>query len=737
MRRQIARQSSLQERVDQLARIWFNLRQNFQPMKPGAEMTEMKALLRFPGERKLVLTDCPVPQPGKNAVLVKTEYSVISPGTEFAQARQTSASLLQKAWQRPDLVALTLKHLKSEGLGRTRARIDNRLARPMPMGYCAVGRIEATGTNVTDLKAGQRVAIAGMGQANHAEWNQVSVTLACTVPDAVTGQKAAFTTLYALALHTLRQGETSIGDQVVVIGVGLIGQLVVETARAAGTFVTVIEPDLMRRDLATREDRASGFECAGDAPQSKFDSVYICAPGKGNHHLIDDAARLCRDRGTIICVGDVTPNGRRKTLYEKEITIRQVRSYGPGRYDPNYEERGEDYPLGHVRWTIKRYMQAALDLMADGRLDPKPLITSEIDFADIADHFAKGPDPAQLATLVRYRNAENAPVEPPAPSVQTSVPARDHVRAGLIGAGNYLGGSLLPLLRKHPNVEITACCSQSGLAAVALSKKIAGLRMYGGANELLEDQSVNSVIITTRHDSHAELAAASILADKNVWLEKPIAIDRAGLDLLRETADRAPRHIFMVGHNRRYAPMAAKLREALPTGAKQFHYRVRVTPLPADHWLHHSDQGGRTIGEISHFIDLIMSLIDSELVELDCYWIDRTAGDSIWHLRFADGSMGEVSYLHGNRGGPKEVLEVTAPNFSASLFDWKMLRINRRIAIRNWFGQDKGQTAAIEAFACAVLSGERPALMPSIEDEIDLMTRILTAANTTTAQTPN
>ncbi|BDW88316.1 bi-domain-containing oxidoreductase [Thalassospira tepidiphila] len=700
----------------------------------------MKALLRFPSERKLALADCPIPAPGKNAVFVKTTYSVISPGTEFTQAEEARASLLQKAWQRPDLVALTLKHLKSEGLGRTRARVENHLGRPMPMGYCAVGRVEATGENVTDLKAGQRVAIAGMGQANHAEWNQVSVNLACPVPDAVPDRKAVFATLYALALHALRQGETSIGDQVAVIGAGLIGQLVAETARAAGALVTVIEPDLARRKIATRETRAVGFAKASDASQNRFDSVFICAPGKGNHRLIDDAARLCRDRGTIICVGDVTSNGKRKALYEKEITIRQVRSYGPGRYDPNYEQRGEDYPLGHVRWTIKRNMQAALDLMADGRLDPTPLITSEIDFADIADHFANGQDPKQLATLVRYRRADNAPLKPPAPSVRTSVLTHDHLRVGLIGAGSYLGGGLLPLLQKHPKVEITACCSQSGLAAVALSKKIDGLRMYGGADELLEDQSVNSVIITTRHDSHAELAAASTLAGKNVWLEKPIAIDRAGLDLLRETTDRLPRqprHIFMVGHNRRYAPMAAKLREVLPTGVKQFHYRVRITPLPTDHWLHHSDQGGRTIGEISHFIDLIMSLIDSELKELNCHWIDRAAGDSIWQLRFADGSMGEISYLRGNRGEPKEVLEVTAPNFSARLFDWKKIRVNGRIVLRNWLGQDKGQAAAIKAFAGAVTSGERPALMPSIEHEINLMARILTAANTTTAQTPN
>ncbi|NIY77056.1 Gfo/Idh/MocA family oxidoreductase [Thalassospira sp. HF15] len=700
-------------------------------------MTEMKALLRFPGERKLALATCPIPEPGKNAVLVRTAYSVISPGTEFTQAKQNSANLFHKAWQRPDLVALTIRHLKTEGLSRTIRRVDNRLGRPMPMGYCALGQVEVTGENVSDLEAGQRVAIAGMGQANHAEWNVISVNLACAVPDVVPDRHAVFATLYALALHALRQGETSIGNQVAIIGAGLIGQLVAETARAAGALVAVIEPDPTRLNLAVRNTHAQCFAKSHEAPESSFDSVYICAPGKGNHHLIDDATRLCRDRGTIICVGDMTPNGTRKSLYEKEITIRQVRSYGPGRYDPNYEERGEDYPIGHVRWTIKRNMKAALDLMADGRLDPAPLITSEIAFEDVADHFIKGPMPSQLATLVRYRRVENTPTKPPAPSERKSVQSSKHVQIGLIGAGNYLGGSLLPLLRKHPKVEITACCSQSGFAAVALSKKIDGLRMHGGANELLDDPGVNSVIITARHDSHAKLAAKAMMAGKHVWLEKPVAIDQDGLNQLRERANGSAPRIFMVGHNRRYAQMTAKLREALPTGAKQFRYRVRIAPLPENHWLHHSDQGGRTIGEISHFIDLIISLTDSKLVDIKCDWLDRANGDSIWQLRFADGSVGEVSYLQGNRHDPKEVLEIDAPNFTASLFDWKKLRINGRTVMRNWFGQDKGQSAAIETFVRAVTSSERTALMPRIEDEIDLVARILTAANTATSQTPN
>lgn len=698
-------------------------------------MTEMRALLRFPAQRKLVVANCPVPEPGSNGLLVKTGYSLVSPGTEFQQVSQTRASLLRKAWQRPDLVALVFSHLKSEGLNRTRQRVENRLAHPLPMGYCAMGRVVATGDNISRFTPGQRVAIAGMGSANHAEWNRVPVNLACLIPDAVSDQSAPFATLYALALHSLRQGETVIGHQIAVIGAGLIGRLVAETAYAAGAKVTIIEPDPIRRHLASESSTYKCTDRAQDAAANRFDSVYICTQSRKPHRLIDEAAHLCRDRGIIVCVGDVPPNGTRKKLYEKEITIHQTRSYGPGRYDPNYEARGEDYPIGHVRWTINRNMEAALDLMADGRLDPSPLITSEIGFSEIADHFATGSDPSQLGTLVRYDEDQ-----PPLQTTRTENLRRhprhkanteNHIKLGLIGAGNYLGGSLLPILRKHDRIQITACCSQTGLAAVSLLQKLGGVKAHASVKSLLEQPDINSVLITTRHDSHAPLAAQAVAAGKHVWVEKPLAIDHAGLNLLREHAHTdAPGRTFMVGHNRRYAAMSETLREKIPTGIKQFRYRIRTRPLPSDHWVRRSGQGGRTIGEISHFIDLIISLTNSELVKLTCQWIDRKAGDSIWQMVFADGSYGEVSYLQGNRHDPKEMLEIDAPNFTACLLDWKKLEINGRVVMRNRFAQDKGQAAAIDTFARAITSTPPPVLIPSIMDEIDLMARILRAANT-------
>ena len=710
-------------------------------------MTVMKALLRFPGERKIMLADCPIPSLKPHSVLVRTSATVISPGTEFNQAQQTTSSLMAKAWQRPDLVALTLKSLRSDGARQTFDRVQNRLGRPLSMGYCGAGVVHAVADGIADLACGQRVAIGGMGHANHAQWNVVPKNFACVVPDEVCDQQAAFTTLYALALHALRQGRSGIGDRVAILGAGLVGQLVAQTALAAGARTSVIEPNSTRRKMGETIGATATYHTVQDAPGNQFDTVYICAPAQGIHTLIDDAARLCRDRGTIVCVGDVTPHGTRDVLYRKEIDLRQVRSYGPGRYDPAYEEAGQDYPEGHVRWTVSRYMKAALDLMADGRLDPLPLITREITFDAIADHFTCGADPDDLATVVHFAHSEMAQggdskspnahddtqdflVTSQPVSMPRNQPRRDKpAKLGLIGTGNYLGGSLLAPLRKHARIDVLACASQSGLSALAAARKFRAAKSCSGVTDILDNAEINSVIIATRHDSHATLADRALAAGKHVWLEKPIAITHEDLERLRPHATNQ-KSVFMVGHNRRYAPMSQQLRKLLPPHAKQFHYRVRFKPLSVDHWLNRPDQGGRTLGEISHFIDLMTYLSDAKISDITCDWQDRKRGDSIWRVHFSDGSVGEVSYLHTTRNEPKEILEIAAPDFGATLHDWRRIEVNGKVVMRNWLARDKGQKNAINAFVTAIENSAPVPDAPSLDEEINLMERILSAAKT-------
>lgn len=707
-------------------------------------MTVMKALLRFPGERKIMLADCPVPSLQPHSVLVRTSKTVISPGTEFTQARQATASLIQKAWHRPDLVALTLKSLRSDGAPQTFSRAQNRLGRPLPMGYCGAGIVHAVGDGITDMACGQRVAIGGMNHANHAQWNVVPKTFACPVPDGVSDEKAAFTTLYALALHALRQGDTIIGNRIAIIGAGLIGQLVLQTALAAGAIIDVIEPNMTRRQMAQTLGATATYGATQGAPSDQFDTVYICTGAHANHGLIDDAARLCRDRGVIVCVGDVAPHGKRDALYRKEIDIRQVRSYGPGRYDPAYEQGGQDYPQGYVRWTVNRYMHAALALMRDGRLDPLPLVTREIDFDAIANHFGQGAQTDDLATIVHFsrsdgaqavaHNSENERLVThttgsPQPPTNTAPKNDTTITLGLIGTGNYLGDVLLPTIRTHQSITVLACASASGLSALASARKFGAAKPFSNAKDIFDAPNINSVIIATRHDSHAELAQAALAAGKHVWLEKPIAITSDGLDLLRPYAD-APISVFMMGHNRRYAPISQKLRTLLPAKAKQFHYRVRFKPLAPDHWLCHANQGGRTIGEISHFIDLIAYFAATKITDITCRWLDRKMGDSIWRVGFADGSVGEVSYLNTSLNEPKEILEISAPGFGATVHDWRYLKVNGKVVSRTWLTQDKGQKSAIDAFVIAIQNGKTGPDTPTLGDEISLMGRILTAANT-------
>ncbi|WP_417835233.1 bi-domain-containing oxidoreductase [Thalassospira xiamenensis] len=694
-------------------------------------MTDMRALLRFPGERRLAVADCPVPALLPGTILVRTEISVISNGTERQQASETKASLIRKAWQRPDLVALTIEKFRRDGAQATLNAVKGRLGRPMATGYANCGTVEAMASDVTDFDIGQRVACAGMEHANHAEYNIVPRNLACPVPNTVSDEMAAFATLYAIGVHAAHQGELEIGQKVAVIGCGLIGQIVTQITIAAGAIVTVIEPFSERRKKAEESGVKYAYADISIAPVDQFDAVLVCSNNnKAARTVIESAAKLCRDRGIIVCVGDVAVNAPRNILYRKEITIRQVRSYGPGRYDANYEQLGQDYPIGHARWTVKRNMAAALSLMESGKLDPASLISHRINLHEASDFLSGGDDPTIMATVIKYHRTDSKP-QPPAPVKKISKPNVMPVRIGLIGAGNYMNSVLLPRLKLRKKVALNAVVSGKGLSALAICRHMPDITTASDPDEILSNHDINTVFIATRHDSHADLASKALGAGKHVWLEKPLCIHPKQIGALQQAAGLSQTQVFMVGHNRRFAQMTARLKQHLVKGKKQFRYQVRPNPLPSNHWLYRPDQGGRTIGEISHFIDLIGYLTGAEMISLSCDWIDRKAGDSVWYMHFADGSRGEVSYMHAaRRNMPKETLEVLAPGFSATIQDWRKLVINGNTVMRKGIfkSPDKGHDNAIDCFIDAVSSGIHDHRMQGIAAEISLMDQILSAA---------
>lgn len=715
-------------------------------------MTMMRALLRFPGEKQVKVAQCPVPALQPGTILVRTTLSVISPGTEATQNAETRMPLIAKAIKRPDLTTQVFYKVRRDGLAATRNAVQHRLDQPIAAGYACCGIVEKVGDGVTGFTKGMRVACGGIDFARHAEWNVVPQNLACPIPDKVSDANSVFTTLACIALHAIRQGEIGIGMTVAVMGCGLIGQLAIQLANAAGARVIAIDPQTPRLETARQNGACRSFKTAREITPHEMedithntgcDAVLLCAPDqKGT--LIDAAARLCRDRGIIVCVGDVKPHASRGPLFRKEITLRQVRSYGPGRYDASYELLGQDYPIGYARWTVKRNMQAVLDLMADQRFTPARLIDARIPLADAAN-----PVPGEippLATVIEYQDTDSIantetsfspPIGPAAKAKKT-----DGVTLGIIGAGNFTGATLLPILRNIPDTTIKYIASNRGLAALGASRRLPGSQAISDTAQILSDPEINAVIIATRHDSHAELASKALLRGKHVWVEKPLAVSLPQLDALDETLHQiGPDQTLMVGHNRRYAPFASLMRDALPTGTKHFSYHVRLSPLPDNHWLNHPDQGGRTIGEISHFIDVITALAQSTVLNIHCHWINRTRGDSIWEIRFADHSHATVHYTHGgHRHDPKERLHITATNTAIELIDWHKLVISKNgKRTRHRSGgllsrtPQKGHDQALLTFIqrihdpkCARI--DNMIAPPGAQDEINLCRMILEAA---------
>ena len=690
------------------------------------------------------LLEVPAPSCRAGGVLVRNEFSLISTGTEMMKVAESKLSMLGKARARPDQVRTVLQSVAQQGALATYRKVMNRLDSYTPLGYSSVGIIEQVGDGVEGLAVGQRVACGGNQYALHAEFNWVPTNLCVPVPQGVSPEHAAFTTVGAIAMQGYRQSEARLGETACVIGLGLIGQLLLQILRAAGVRVVGIDVDRGRCELATR----LGAVAAGapDSPSLQTlmarvsemtqgagcDHVFLTAGGDSNQP-VELAAQLARDRGRIVDIGKCRLDLPWKEYYEKELDVRFSRSYGPGRYDTNYEERGIDYPIGYVRWTERRNMECFVDLASAGSLQLDPLTSHVVPFTDavsVYERINKG-DLRGLGILFRYE-----PDASPAQRVGTLTAnggngarpraagrtTTGRLRVASIGCGNYGSSAIMPHLSGREDIELVEVVTQSGLSAANAAKKHGFARMSTDTQGILSDESIDVVLILTRHSSHADLVCDALRAGKAVFVEKPLAIDEAQLARVADAVAESGNDRLMVGFNRRFAPMLVGLKEQWGEriGPHVVQYRVNAGKVDPKSWYADAEgQGSRFVGEGGHFIDTVSWWMGTEPTEVTTARTPDDADNLIVTLRYPDGSTGVVTYVTGGDPRyPKELLEVFGQGTVAKLDNFarsEIWRGGKSKSQRSIGTIDKGQRNELASFIGAVKTGgPMPISLPSL-----------------------
>jgi polar amino acid transport system substrate-binding protein len=685
----------------------------------------MKQVIQNDRSRATEVLEVPAPRVRSGSVLVRTATSLISAGTEKTAVDFGNKSLLEKARTRPDLVRQVLARIAKDGIRPTLEAVANRLDAPIPLGYSCAGVVEEVGRGAEEFSAGQRVACAGAGYANHAEAVVVPRNLVVPIPEGVSFEDAAYVTLGAIALQGVRVADVRLGEQVAVIGLGLLGQLAVQILRASGCRVIGIDLDPSKVVLA-RELGAEAAVVRSDdvvAAVASFtggigvDAVVITAAANSNDP-IELAGELCRDRGRVSMVGAVRMDVPRQSYYMKELELRLSRSYGPGRYDPEYEEKGHDYPIGHVRWTERRNMEEFLRLVAAGYVTPSRLNSHHfpIEAAGAAYRLIGGDvEEPYLGILLTYPEASGQPLRRTV-ELRPRVAATGQVGFGFIGAGSFGKATLLPRFARADGVEMVGIATATGPSARATGEKFGFQLCTTDAAELLRDERIGAVVITTRHGSHARYAADALRAGKAVFVEKPLALNEEELQEVLQAQEESGQ-LLTVGFNRRFAPLARALRkEFRESGPLALHYRVNAGPIPATHWIHDAEQGGgRIIGEVCHFVDLVQYLADDEVDGVFAHALGGPQGathDTVSiTLRMRGGSVASIDYFAtGDRSYPKERVEVFGGGAVGVLDDYRTLTLQRggKPRVSGGKAQDKGFDDEVEAFLSALRTGEAP-----------------------------
>ncbi len=706
----------------------------------------MKQVLQYRRSGATRVVDVPAPLTPHGGLLVQNHFSLISPGTERMLVEASGANLVSTALHRKDLVKQVVDKAARDGIPATVESVRSRLDVAIPLGYSCAGFVLDVGPAARQMFArGERVACAGAGQANHAEVVAVPRNLTVRVPEAVSLQDAAFVTVGAIALQGIRTSEAHLGEACVVIGLGLVGQLTVQLLRAAGCRVFGIDVTPDRVELA----RSIGADaaCLRSDPDlveqvraftlgRGADAILIAAAANSSDPVIL-APSLARDRAIVVAVGMIGMDVPRNAYYEKELQLRLSRSYGPGRYDSTYEEQGIDYPVGYVRWTEQRNMEGFLDLVASGAVQPSRLVTHRFPIAEAERAYqvvtGQTPEP-YLGILLEYPRV--APADAPtAARIEILVPRAPQPlagapRIGVIGAGNFARSVLLPALKKIDAAQLRGVVTASAASAHQTAARFGFAYAATDWRQVVDDPQIDAVMIATRHDLHASIAAAALRAGKSVFLEKPMALNNEDLDDLLE-AWRSSGRILQIGFNRRFAPTYQKLKSlfAARRAPLVMSYRVNAGAVPDSSWvIDPVEGGGRMIGEVCHMVDTLLDLVGAPVRTVHAQAIGAGSGDDVvLILGFDDGSVGTIVYASGgDRSLPKEYLEVMGGGRAAVLDDFLSVRLyaagSKRASGGRLGRQDKGHAAELAAFVDALRHGRPSPVDPELAAHVTRVT---------------
>lgn len=674
------------------------------------------------------ITEVPIPSVRDKEVLVHNEYSLISGGTELSLIELGKKSLFGKARERPDLASKVINRAKRDGIITAYQQAMSRLDKPESLGYSCAGEIIKIGRDIKDLKIGDKVACGGAGYASHAEFVSIPRNLCVKLPTHVTCKDACFTTIGSIALQGIRNADIRLGENVVVIGLGLIGQLTVQLLKVSGCNVYGIDIDQKKIDLALQLGADKVFlrnsnnleekiyeVCNGDGA----DAVLITA-ATSSSDPIEFAGKIVRDKGRIVAVGNVGMNIPRDIYYKKELDVIVSRSYGPGRYDRNYEEKGSDYPIGFVRWTENRNMRAFVELLEKKKLMLNELVSHCFDINDVTKAYdlIEKKNEFFMGILLQYQKESNEKdIYSNLSKEHSSSEKLKVINVGVIGAGNYATSTLLPNLKKIKSINLRCIADESGLSAESTAKKFNFDSYTTDYKKILNDEKIDAVFILTSNVNHARFTVESLKSGKHVFVEKPLALSKEQLKEIVDTHNKFQK-IVMVGFNRRYAPLALKLKKFFQgrIGPMVSFYRVNAEKIPSDHWIYDAEQGSsRIISESCHFIDFLSYITGSTITDIDTNTISSKSSkpdeldNFIIKLTFEDGSIGTIIYTNkGDDAYSKEMCEFFADGSVASLKDFRKLELiskGRRKKIKKRFSLDKGHYGELQKFAEMITNG--------------------------------